>query len=65
MWRTMIPRRDRPALFSLYSARLDWTGPIEEEPPFVVAEADGTYTPEMIEMQSSRDFGPDGTNVIG
>ena len=62
--RDVFPRRDRPALFSLYSARLDWTGPIEEEPAFVVAEADGTYTAEMVEMQRSRDFGPDGTNVI-
>jgi tRNA1Val (adenine37-N6)-methyltransferase len=62
--RDVFPRRDRPPLFSLYSARLDWTGAIEEEPPFVVAEADGSYTPEMVAMQRSRDFGPDGTNVI-
>ena len=38
--------------------------PIEEEPPFVVSEADGTYTAEMIEMQRSRGFGPDETNLI-
>ena len=62
--RDVYPRRDRPPLFSLYSARLDWTGPIEEEPPFVVAEPDGTYTPEMMEMQASRGFGPEGTNSI-
>ncbi len=62
--RDVFPRRDRPALFSLYSARLDWGDPIEEEPPFVVSEADGTYTAEMIEMQRSRGFGPDGTNLI-
>ena len=39
-------------------------GPPQEEPPFVVAEADGTYTREMAEMQSSRGFGPEGTNIV-
>ncbi|MDB6174397.1 MAG: tRNA ((6))-methyltransferase TrmN6 [Chthoniobacteraceae bacterium] len=62
--RDVFPRRDRPALFSLYSARLDWAGPIEEEPAFIVSEPDGAYTPEMIAMQRSRNFGPDGTNEI-
>jgi tRNA1Val (adenine37-N6)-methyltransferase len=62
--RDVFPRRDRPALFSLYWARLDWDGPITEEPPFVVSEPDGTYTPEMTAMQRSRGFGPDGTNLI-
>lgn len=62
--RDVFPRRDRPALFSLYSARLDWSGPIEEEPPFVVSEPGGSYTPEMVEMQRSRGFGADGTNRI-
>jgi tRNA1(Val) A37 N6-methylase TrmN6 len=62
--RDVYPRRDRPPLFSLYLARLDWTRPIEEETPFVVAEPDGAYTPEMIEMQASRGFGPEGTNHL-
>ena len=62
--RDVQPRRDRPPLFSLYSARLGWSSPIQEEPPFVVTEPDGTYTPEMTEMQSSRGFGPEGTNCI-
>ena len=62
--RDVFPRRDRPALFSLYCARLDWSGAIEVEPPFVVSEPDGSYAPEMIEMQRSRGFGPDGTNLI-
>lgn len=62
--RDVHPRRDRPPLFSLYSARLDGRGSIEEEPPFVVAEADGTVTREMLEMQMSRGFGPEGTNVV-
>jgi tRNA1(Val) A37 N6-methylase TrmN6 len=62
--RDVFPRRDRPALFTLYSARLDGAGELEEEPPFVVAEPDGSATPEMIALQSSRSFGPDGTNRI-
>jgi tRNA1(Val) A37 N6-methylase TrmN6 len=62
--RDVYPRRDRPPLFSLYSARLNWSAPIEEEPPFVVAEADGTYTAEMMAMQASRGFGPEGTNHL-
>lgn len=60
--RDVQPRRDRPPLFSLYSARLGWSSPIQEEPPFVVTEPDGAYTPEMIEMQASRGFGHEGTN---
>lgn len=62
--RDVYPRRDRPPLFSLYSAKLDASGPPQEESPFVVAEADGTYTREMAEMQSSRGFGPEGTNIV-
>ena len=62
--RDVQPRRDRPPLFSLYSARLGWSSPIQEEAPFVVTEPDGTYTSEMTEMQSSRGFGPEGTNCI-
>lgn len=62
--RDVHPRRDRPPLFSLYSARLGWSSPIEEEPPFVVTEPDGSYTPEMTDMQSSRGFGPEGTNCM-
>lgn len=62
--RDVIPRRGGPALISLYSARLDWRGDYTEESPFVVAEADGTHTPEMQGMQASRGFGPDGTNIV-
>lgn len=62
--RDVQPRRDRPPLFSLYSAKLDASGPPHVEPPFVVQETDGTYTLEFLEMQSSRGFGPEGTNVV-
>ncbi|MEK0444729.1 MAG: hypothetical protein RLZZ399_50 [Verrucomicrobiota bacterium] len=62
--RDVFPRRDRPALFSLYSARLQNRAPLIEEPPFVVAESDGTYTEDMLEMQKTRGFGPEGTNRV-
>jgi tRNA1(Val) A37 N6-methylase TrmN6 len=62
--RDVFPRRDRPPLFSLYAARLGWTLPPQEEPPFVVAEPDGSPTPEMAAMQASRGFGPEGSNHI-
>jgi tRNA1(Val) A37 N6-methylase TrmN6 len=62
--RDVVPRRNGPALFSLYCARAGWNSPPIEEAAFVVAEPDGSYTEEMKAMQLSRAFGPDGTNVI-
>lgn len=62
--RDVIPRPSKAPLFSLYSARLDWNQPMLEEPPFLVAGADGKYTEEMVKLQESRGFGPDGTNKI-
>jgi tRNA1Val (adenine37-N6)-methyltransferase len=62
--RDVFPRRDRPALFTLYSARVGWSGFVHVEPPFVVAEPDGSITHEMAQMQGSRGFGPEGTNRI-
>jgi tRNA1(Val) A37 N6-methylase TrmN6 len=62
--RDVFPRRNRPALFSLYCARLGWKATMVDEGAFVVAEADGTLTAEMLAVQASRGFGPDGTNVI-
>ena len=62
--RDVFPRRDRSALFTLYSARLGWTAPMQIEPPFVVSEPDGSSTKEMLTMQASRGFGPEGTNRI-
>jgi len=67
--RDVVPRPEKPALFSLYSACLGLPDrpPAElvEEPPFLVADASGKHTPEMAKVQSSRGFGPDGTNIIG
>ena len=62
--RDVHPRRNRPALFTLFCARKDPVGPLETELPFVVAEDDGQYTPEMVAFQASRGFGPDGTNRL-
>ncbi|NDC37282.1 MAG: hypothetical protein EBZ48_04435 [Proteobacteria bacterium] len=62
--RDVIPRRGRPALFSLYSAGLNVGQALVEEHPFVVADESGIYTEEMRQMQLSRGFGPDGTNCI-
>ena len=62
--RDVFPRRNRPSLFSIYCARLNWSHPMVDEGDFVVAEADGTLTAEMLAVQASRGFGPNGTNVI-
>lgn len=62
--RDVMPMRTKPALFSLYCASLSFTGAITEEKPLVVASEDGKYTPEMLSLQATRGFGPEGTNVI-
>lgn len=62
--RDVYPRRDRPPLFSVYWAQLGLAAPFNDEGDFVVAEADGSLTPEMLEVQASRGFGPNGTNVV-
>ena len=62
--RDVAPKKSKPALFSLYCASLSFTGPMTEEDPLVVASEDGRYTPEMLAIQATRGFGPEGTNVI-
>jgi tRNA1Val (adenine37-N6)-methyltransferase len=62
--RDVVPRQGRPPLFSLYSAGLATGHALVEEPPFVVADESGIYTEEMRQVQLSRGFGPDGTNLI-
>jgi tRNA1(Val) A37 N6-methylase TrmN6 len=62
--RDVHPRENRPALFTLFCARLEPVKKLETEPPFIVADAEGRYTPEMVAFQSSRGFGPDGTNHL-
>jgi tRNA1Val (adenine37-N6)-methyltransferase len=62
--RDVVPMKRKPALFSLYCASLSFTGVVTEEEPLIVAFEDGKYTPEMIAIQATRGFGPEGTNVI-
>jgi tRNA1Val (adenine37-N6)-methyltransferase len=62
--RDVVPMKSKPALFSLYCASLDFTGPVVEEAPLIVAFEDGKYTQEMLAIQATRGFGPEGTNVI-
>ena len=56
--------KSKPALFSLYCASLSFTGNMSKEDPLIVAFEDGRYTPEMLAIQASRGFGPEGTNGI-
>jgi tRNA1Val (adenine37-N6)-methyltransferase len=62
--RDVVPMKSKPPLFSLYSASLNHTGAVVEEPPLIVAFEDGKYTPEMLALQATRGFGAEGTNVI-
>lgn len=62
--RDVVPMKSKPPLFSLYCASLHYAGPVVEEPPLIVAFEDGKYTPEMLQLQASRGFGPEGTNLI-
>ncbi len=63
--RDVVPMESKPALFSLYCTSLSFTGALAEEDPLIVAFEDGKYTPEMLVIQATRGFGPEGTNVIG
>jgi tRNA1Val (adenine37-N6)-methyltransferase len=62
--RDVVPVPRKPALFSLYCASLSFAGVMTEEDPLVVASENGKYTPEMLALQATRGFGPEGTNVI-
>jgi tRNA1Val (adenine37-N6)-methyltransferase len=62
--RDVVPMKSKPALFSLYCASLSFTGAMASEDPLIVAFENGRYTPEMLAIQATRGFGPEGTNVI-
>src|SRR5262245_59775644 len=62
--RDVVPMKSKPALFSIYCASLNFTGTATEENPLIVAFEDGKYTAEMLAIQATRGFGPEGTNVI-
>jgi tRNA1(Val) A37 N6-methylase TrmN6 len=58
--RDVVPRRGLPPLFTLFAytrpnARAE---PRMVEPPFVVREADGTHTPELLAVQKRLGLGP-------
>jgi len=63
--RDVVPMSRKPPLFSLYCASLSFTGAVKEEEPLFVASEDGKYTSEMLTVQATRGFGPEGTNVMG
>ncbi len=62
--RDVVPMKSKPSLFSLFCASLSFTGALTEENPLIVAFEDGRYTQEMRALQTTRGFGPEGTNVI-
>ena len=62
--RDVVPMQSKPPLFSLYCASLSFTGSVTEEEPLIVAFENGKYTPEMLAIQATRGFGPEGTNTI-
>jgi tRNA1Val (adenine37-N6)-methyltransferase len=62
--RDVVPTLSKQPLFSVYCAGLHGAGPPVEEPPLIVHEPDGQYSPEMLRIQATRGFGPMGTNVI-
>jgi tRNA1(Val) A37 N6-methylase TrmN6 len=63
-YRDVIPTLSKPPLFSVYCASLHGEGRSVEEPPLLISGPDGQYSPEMLQIQATRGFGPLGTNVI-
>lgn len=62
--RDVIPNAKKPALFSLYSAKLNWDLPTEIERPLLVSDAEGKYTEDMLEVQRARGFGQLGSHKM-
>jgi tRNA1(Val) A37 N6-methylase TrmN6 len=62
--RDVVPTKTSRPLFSVFAARLVGAGPAVQEPPLVVEGDDGRYSSEMLAIQASRGFGPQGTNVV-
>lgn len=62
--RDVVPTKTSRPLFSVFAARLQGGGSTVEQPPLIVEGDDGRYSPEMLAIQSTRGFGPQGTNVI-
>jgi tRNA1Val (adenine37-N6)-methyltransferase len=63
-YRDVVPTLSKHPLFSVYCASLHGAGPSVEEPPLIIHGPDGQYSPEMLQIQATRGFGPMGTNVV-
>jgi tRNA1(Val) A37 N6-methylase TrmN6 len=63
-YRDVVPTLSKPPLFSVYCASLHGAGPSVEESPLIIHGPDGQYSPEMLQIQATRGFGPMGTNVV-
>jgi len=61
--RDIVPKKGAAPLFSVFAARLRNDGPMVQEPPLIVEGDDGRYTEEMLAIQRTRGFGPQGTNA--
>ena len=61
--RDVIPTRNSRPLFSVFAARMHAEGAAVEDPPLIVQGDDGRYSSEMLAIQASRGFGPQGTNA--
>jgi tRNA1Val (adenine37-N6)-methyltransferase len=61
-FRDIVPTLSKQPLFSVYCASLHGAGPTLEESPLIVHGPDGQYSPEMLQIQATRGFGPMGTN---
>lgn len=60
----VVPKKTAEPLFSVFAADLRAHGPTVQDPPLIVEGEDGRYSDQMLAMQSTRGFGPQGTNVI-
>jgi len=60
--RDIVPHQGKAVLFSVYAAQIGWGKPTIEEPTFTIAGEDLRYTDEMLALQQTRGFGPEGTN---
>lgn len=60
--RDVLPTRNSKPLFSVFAAHIGGCGRTIEEPSLIVEGDDGRYSPEMLAIQSTRGFGPQGTN---
>lgn len=61
--REVVPMQSKPPLFSLYCASLNYRGSVAQEEPLIVAFENGIYTQEMLAIQATRGFGPQGANA--